>query len=77
MTNLEVVIRTTNGTMKITYDFNIKVRKYSKTTVTLKADGEITGIYLFAGKVSENNLVVFGVLKQQFGTSDTEGWAHL
>lgn len=68
--------KTSNGSMKITSDLSVKFSKSGKSTVTIKAGEEITGIYSFAGKGSGKNLVVSGLLAKQYGGEPKE-WAHL
>lgn len=68
--------KTSNGSMKITSDLSVKFSKSGKSTVTIKAGEEITGIYSFAGKGSGKNLVVSGLLAKQYGGKPKE-WAHL
>ncbi len=67
---------TSGGKMKITSDLKVKASKSGKTTVTIKKGSEIEGIYSFAGKGSDKNLVVSGRLSKQFGGKPGE-WGHL
>lgn len=62
--------------MKITSDLKVKASKSGKTSVTIKEGQEIEGIYSFAGKGSDKNLVVSGLLASQLGGEPAE-WAHL
>ncbi len=68
--------QTKNGKMKITSDLKVKASKSGKTSVTIKEGREIDGIYSFAGKGSDKNLVVSGLLAKQLGGKPDE-WAHL
>lgn len=68
--------KTVGGKMKITSDLKVKASKSGKSTVTIKAGNEIDGIYSFAGKGSNKNLVVSGLLSKQFGGEPSE-WSHL
>ena len=68
--------KTTNGKMEITSDLKVKASKSGKSKVTIKAGQEIEGIYSFAGKGSDQNLVVSGLLAKQLGGKPSE-WAHL
>ncbi len=67
---------TSGGKMKITSDLKVKASKSGKTTVTIKKGSEIEGIYSFAGKGSNKNLVVSGLLAEQYGGKPGE-WGHL
>ena len=69
--------KTEGGKMKVTSDLKIKASKSGKSQVTIKEGGEITGIYSFAGKGSDKNLVVSGVLRDQYQTKDAKEWGHL
>lgn len=68
---------TKDGKMKITSDLKVKASKSGKSQVTIKEGKEITGIYSFAGKGSDKNLVVSGVLRDQYQTKDAKEWGHL
>ena len=63
--------------MKITSNLKVKASKSGKSHVTIKEGKEITGIYSFAGKGSDKNLVVSGVLRDQYQTKDAKEWGHL
>jgi len=67
---------TQNGRMKITSDLKVKASKSGKVSVTIKAGQEIEGIYSFAGKGSNANLVVSGTLSKQYGGKPKD-WSHL
>ena len=67
---------TVGGKMQITSDLKVKASKSGKTMVTIPKGGEIEGIYSFAGKGSDKNLVVAGLLSKQFGGKPGE-WGHL
>lgn len=67
---------TKDGIMKVTSDLKIKASKTGKTTVMIKEGSEIGGIYSFAGKGSDKNLVVSGFLSKQYGGKPDE-WGHL
>lgn len=66
---------TKNGTMEISSDLSIKASKSGKTTVTIKNGGKIEGIYSFAGKGSDNNLVQSGTIAKQYG-GEAKDWSH-
>lgn len=68
--------KTENRVMKVTSDLPVAVGKKGKTTVTIKAGEEINGIYSFAGKGSDTNLVVAGFIAKQYGGNPSD-WGHL
>lgn len=66
--------KTEGDTMHVTGDFKVKASKSGKTEVTVK--GDITGVYSFAGKGSENNFVNSGNFAKQFPSTKPKDWSH-
>lgn len=67
--------KTFGDRMDVTEDVSVKASKSGKTTVTIKAGKSIDGIYCFAGKGSDSNLVQAGRLASQHG-GKPEDWTH-
>ena len=61
--------------MEISSDLSLKYGKKGKATATIKQGSKIEGIYSFAGKGSTENLVVSGLLAQQYG-GEAKDWSH-
>ena len=66
---------TSGDRMKISSDLAVKASKSGKTMFTIKAGREIERIYSFAGKGSDQNLVVSGLLAKRLG-GDPNDWSH-
>lgn len=67
--------KTSGTSMEISSDLSLKYGKKGKETATIKQGRKIEGIYSFAGKGSSENLVVSGLLSQQFG-GKPQDWSH-
>lgn len=66
---------TKNGKMKITSDLSVKASKSGKTSVTIKAGTDITGVYVFAGKGARKPLNVATNIASQYGGKPKD-WMH-
>lgn len=67
--------KTVNGVMKITADTEVIASKSGKQKALLKSGSDIYNVYSFAGKGSNESLVVAGIYANRYG-GEPKDWSH-